>query len=357
MEVLKYLKTKSLEDLTEEFSIKVKKYTNGLAVLNYSQIDSPKYHPIVRECRGLIIDYVNLCPVSKTFKRFYNLNENVNDDFDFDGGFIAQEKADGSLVPVYFFDDEWHMGTRGTAFGEGTTSSGMTFREIFEGIIGTDINTFMKGRSIYYSYVFEMCSIHNKVVKLYEDGKIYLLAVQWIGDDIECINMAVDAVAKELNVHRPIDYDIDDIDDVVESFKDFEASEEGYVLIDSKFNRVKVKNPAYVDLHHLKGNGEITPKRIVGVIFRGETEEVLSYFPEYREFFEPKQEAYNRLVDDIETWWIFLNSLGDISQKDFALHIKDLHFKGILFSLRKGLTIQESFDKIGSSGKINLLGE
>ena len=53
-------------------------------------------------------------------------------------------------------------------------------------------------------------------------------------------------------------------------------------------------------------------------------------------------------------WWYKLKD-SDMSQKDFALSIKDYHFKGILFSMRKGLTMKESFDKIGSSGKINLL--
>jgi hypothetical protein len=29
--------------------------------------------------------------------------------------------------------------------------------------------------------------------------------------------------------------------------------DEGYVIVDANFNRVKVKKPAYVAVHHLKG--------------------------------------------------------------------------------------------------------
>lgn len=355
MKVLEYLENKTLEDLTEEFSIKVKDYPEfGIAVLNYSQIDSPKYHPIVRECRGLIIDYCKLQPVSKTFKRFFNLNENENDEFDFNNYFRAEEKADGSLMSVYFNYGKWHVATRGSAFAEGTTASGLSFKDIFETAIGTDVNTFMTDMDRGYSYIFEMCSIYNKVVKVYNDPKVYLLSIQCVANDKEWDHLYVDCVAKHLGVSRPIVYDIESVDDIHDTFNDFEPTEEGYVLIDSKKNRIKVKNPAYVDLHHMKGNGEITPKRISDVVFRGETEEILSYFPEYREMFEPWQESYDLLVDTVNMWWYKLKD-NDMSQKEFALAIKDCHFKGILFSMRKGDKIETIFNKISSKSKLMLL--
>jgi len=355
MKVLEYLKKHTLQDLTDEFAIKVKDYPElGIAVLNYNQIDSPKYHPIVQECRGLIINTVGLTLVSKTFKRFYNINENENDEFDFGGDFKVCEKADGSLMPVYHFNDSWHVGTRGSAFAEGTTASGLSFKEIFESAVGCDVNTLMTDMDRSFSYVFEMCSVHNKVVKLYKEPKVYLLAIQCLINDKEWDCLFVDNVAIHLGVHRPIRYEFDNIDDVHDSFRDFEPTEEGYVLVDKKRNRIKIKNPTYVDLHHMIGNGEITPKRIVDVVFRGETEEILTYFPEYREFFEPWQRAYDTIVRYINIWDMQLKK-QDLSQKDFALDIKDLNFKGVLFSMRKGLTLKESFDRIGSTGKVNLL--
>ena len=43
--------------LESEFGIQVKEYPEeGLYVFNYSQIESPKMHPIVMECRGLILN-------------------------------------------------------------------------------------------------------------------------------------------------------------------------------------------------------------------------------------------------------------------------------------------------------------
>ena len=354
MEVLKYLHKHSLYDLHVEYGIKIKEYPDHhLAVLNYNQIDSPKFHPIVRECRGLIIDYVHLIPVSRTFDRFFNLNEDVDDPFLWTEPFRVEEKADGSLMSVYFHYGKWRIASRGNAFAEGTTATGWSFHGTFESIIGTDINTFMKDQNNLLTFTFEMCSVHNKVVKLYEEAKLYLIGVHTISEG-ELNPWMIDFVAEDLGVHRPKVYKIKSVDGIHKSFEDFEATEEGYVLIDERGNRIKIKNPAYVDLHHLKGNGEITPKRITDVVFRGETEEVLGYFPEYRKFFEPWQNAYDLLIKKIDTKKHLIEN-ESLSQKEFALGVIPFHYSGVLFSLRKGLTLDESFAKIGSSGKVQLL--
>ena len=75
MHVQTYLRTHGLSKLTEELGIKVKSYPEeGLLVLNYSQIDSPKSHPVVMECRGLILD-MEFNVVSRSMCRFFNLGE------------------------------------------------------------------------------------------------------------------------------------------------------------------------------------------------------------------------------------------------------------------------------------------
>ena len=75
MNVQTYLRTFGLQKLTEELGIKVKIYEDeGLMVLNYHQIDSPKSHPVVMECRGLILD-TEFNVVSRSMDRFLNWGE------------------------------------------------------------------------------------------------------------------------------------------------------------------------------------------------------------------------------------------------------------------------------------------
>jgi hypothetical protein len=352
MEVLKYLETKPLDVLNEELGIKHKLYENGLCVLNYDQINSPKFNPIVKECRGLIIDTLSLRPVSRTFNRFFNLNEDPNDPFNPNRIKRIEEKADGSLMSVYWYDDQWHVASRGNAYAEGSTPYGKSFRDVFLEIIGISLNKFMANMPNEYSFTFEMCSIYNKVVKLYEIPVLYLLNAVEVNTGKEMDNELLDHYATVLSVKRPKTYDIH-FDHIHTSFKDFPATEEGYVIIDDDNNRVKVKNPTYVELHHLKGNGEITPKRITNVIFNGELEEVINYFPEYREFFEPYQAAYDLMVDEINQIWDTISKIDE--QKEFALTIKDLPYKSILFSMKKGLTFDEAIGKISTNGRLILL--
>jgi len=352
MEVLEYLRTNPVDDLAKKFGIKFKVYENGLCVLNYDQLNSPKFHPIVRECRGLIIDLFGLQPVSRTFDRFFNYNEDPNDPFDSELIKRAEEKVDGSLMSVYWHNAQWNIASRGNAYAEGKTPFGLSFHDIFMEIIDMPLDNFMENMFRDHSFTFELCSVYNKVVKLYEEPVLYLLNAVELRSGKEMDSWSLDCCAETLGVKRPKVYDIT-IDTVFKSFKNFPATEEGYVLMDENGNRVKIKNPAYVDLHHLKGNGEITPKRITGVVFRGETDEVLSYFPEYREFFEPYQQAYDLMVYEIGQIWSVVKDIDD--QKEFALQIQYVPYKSILFSMRKGLTFEEAVDKLSISGKVNIL--
>lgn len=63
MKVQEYLRDKNdplqaLAVLKEELGIRYKVYEeDGIVILDYDQIESPKTHPIVIECRSLILSY------------------------------------------------------------------------------------------------------------------------------------------------------------------------------------------------------------------------------------------------------------------------------------------------------------
>jgi tRNA splicing ligase len=98
LDVQKYLRQKSLSDLKQDLGIEHSIFSN-LVVLNYSQIDSPKNHPIVMECRGLILEQDTWNVVCYPFRRFFNAGEIENDSFDYRNAF-ALEKVDGTLISL-----------------------------------------------------------------------------------------------------------------------------------------------------------------------------------------------------------------------------------------------------------------
>ena len=92
---------KSFDDLKQEFGISCNIFDN-LICLTYSQIDSPKTAPIVRQCRGLILDKNTLDIVHYPFFRFYNFEEVLEERSKFNWSkAFALEKVDGSLCGVF----------------------------------------------------------------------------------------------------------------------------------------------------------------------------------------------------------------------------------------------------------------
>ena len=90
----------AFEQLTEQFAIKVKHYEDErIVLLDYHMIDSPKMHPIVIECRSLILQFDTFGVVSRKFDRFFNYGEALEyyEDFDLPRS-VIMEKADGSLI-------------------------------------------------------------------------------------------------------------------------------------------------------------------------------------------------------------------------------------------------------------------
>lgn len=117
MNVLKYLQTHTLEELSSTFGIKVKDYQHYIG-LNYSQIESPKSDPITIECRSLKLMKPinnNWIVASRSFDRFFNYGESPDQyaNFDFNEA-VIMEKVDGSIIPIWYnsVDNKWEISSR-----------------------------------------------------------------------------------------------------------------------------------------------------------------------------------------------------------------------------------------------------
>jgi hypothetical protein len=108
--------------------------------------------------------------------------------------------------------------------------------------------------------------------------------------------------------------------------------DEGFVVRDAKFRRVKVKSEQYVQWSHLKDGWSQT--RAWDVTINGEQEEVLAYFPEHA----AQLAEYRALLND----WSALVTLTYqriqriLEQKAFAAEATKTPYAATLFSLRQG---------------------
>lgn len=336
------------ELLTEQLGISVKEYEEeGLFVLNYSQFASPKTDPVVIECRGLIVDN-DLNPVCRPFDRFFNLGEalEITDQFDFTTADFY-EKADGSLVKVYYHNREWHVATRGTAFAESANYTGETFQNLIAKAFGCETIDELKERlkplAPNCTYCFEYTSPLNRIVTPYKVDEMVLLGVRRTISGIPIdgyagLTFAAEVFSRDLGLNvRPANrYRFNSREEMLEAVQSLPGLQEGFVGVDHKGNRVKIKSDVYVQVHRLRGDTLPTPKRISELVVTNETEEYLAYFPEDREMFQPYMDNFDKMCG--EAAMVFDTADAAESQKDFALQVKDYCFSGALFAARKNGT-------------------
>lgn len=338
--VQEYLKTKTLDELSAELGIKTVIHPNlPLVILNYDQIESPKTAPIVRECRGLVLNTTDYGLVAKSMHRFFNWGEVAEEmkDFDF-SDFCVQSKEDGSLVLLYHFQGEWHANTRGSFATDLMQFQNFTWRD---GICkALNIKTLSDLNGVlddHYTYVCEFVSPWNKIVRRYDQPALYLLTA--FSGVREATLEQVDVLARQANFLRPILYEFHSIEEIQAFLQEQGANDptfEGVVMRDCHGHRWKVKSATYLGLHRLKGEGDnlFNPKHLLPFVMSGEQDELLVYFPEVKQaFFQLKSEVQTMYGQMLEEW---LDHKDIVEQKDFALAIKDsTKFASVLFTVRK----------------------
>lgn len=330
-------------------------------VIDYDQIESPRFNHLVDHCRGIVVCQETLKVVCPTFKRFYNVGEDARteNEFDWDNSFCLS-KEDGSFIKVYYFDGKWRVGTRGTAFAQNTLFSytgeetTITYEELFLRTLKMNMDEFQDEcwkRLVIPGEVmfFELCAKENRVVTPYEKDTVFILGgFTLAGREVSNVELF-----EFRNAKYPTFFSMDSFDDVLKCARELKDLKEGFVLCDSSNRRLKVKSPVYVIAHHTRGT-VMTGKRAVDLILMNEHHEFLAVFDEYTEFF---MKFIDRMI------WLkndcirdFEDCCGLESQKDFAMAVKDKPYSGLLFSMRKGISFDNAWDALTTNSKYRLLG-
>lgn len=108
--------------------------------------------------------------------------------------------------------------------------------------------------------------------------------------------------------------------------------QEGFIVCDRNFNRIKLKSSEYVKLSHLRDGSSY--RKLLSVVINNESAEFLAYFQELQSLFDEITEQYSQLVALLEGEYEKYKDIG--VQKDFALTVKDFPYSGVLFALRSG---------------------
>lgn len=358
----------TLERLKSELGINYRVYEDdGIVILNYDQIESPKTHPFVIECRSLILYLSDWSIASKKFDRFYNLGEapNTLNDFDFKRACIL-EKVDGSLTGVWYnrITSRWEISTRSMAFAEGEHQIGGTFRQhilsAFEFDSEREFQVFCnESLQKSWTYVFEWISPLNRIVTPYEKSMMVLTAAY--STDLKYLHPCefdrLSAIFPNTRSVRFYDYSVESIDELRSSADSLSGLQEGYVVWDPESDkRQKVKSLKYMAVHAMRGETIIpSRKNILKLVLSGETSEVLIYFPEWKPLIEPCEVELEDMYESLRNTYEKVRDIVD--QKEFALSLKDYKYSPLLFTARRHNTEPKTiFDSLDISKQLKYFG-
>lgn len=285
---------------SDPYNLKISR--DGLYVMfKYNQLSSDFSNPIVREARGIIFREDNWKCVRRAFDKFFNYGEPNAAEIDWNTAKV-QTKIDGSLISAWFDDKKWHYSTNGTidAYKAPTGDIKLpTFGDVLEEAFrnnGITKEIFEQSASRLVCYTFELVSPQTRVVIPYEKPDLYFIGHRVMPMERE-MNPKESIVSEFFKTSK--EYDFHSAQDVIDAAKELPWDEEGYVVVDSDFNRVKIKSPAWLVAHYARSSNSISKESLIQVILDGEQEEFLVYANDYREELESVEREMEDFVKEL----------------------------------------------------------
>ena len=265
LEIQKFLRANenALEVLAEKpYSINIKQ-DGDLFLFKYG-IESAPREPMVHEARGLILDKANNWNIiCHPFHRFFNIDEvpaaEVSEPFH------VYSKEDGTLSLIWYYNNEWHFSTSGTI--NAMESKFWPLLQKALASYGMDWRQFTAALHIGTTYMYELCTVENRIVVPYHGYHLFYLG--------ERDANGIESFAPDPRTECVRVFDFSTLEDVRNGASLLPPTEEGYVVRDDDFNRIKVKNPEYFLLHRMANNG------CPDLWAADDLDELVSYFPEF----------------------------------------------------------------------------
>jgi hypothetical protein len=352
LHIQEYIKKHGIEKTIQDFKLKTREYENKI-LLKYDQLVSPTLmaKPEMQDCRGIILEKGTWKVLSLAFRKFFNSEEGNAHKIDWNTARVL-EKLDGTLIQAYWDEHKqtWFAGTTGTAEGEGEVNNklGTTFNDLFWETMKKYTNDKNTKLDKSFCYIFELTTPYNIVVKPHGESSVSLLTIRNVNTLEEVSYDELLKLGDKLGLPVVKSYDLNatNIGTILRTFENMIWHDEGYVVVDANFNRVKVKNPAYVAVHHLKGKA--AEHNILTIVKSNEIEEFGATFPERREELYKLKESYDKLTITLNELWEILKlvkpkNITPAEKKRFAMEVfkvcseKDLKsFTGLYFGLAEG---------------------
>lgn len=276
--------------------------------------------PEVQEARGIIIDTQTLDVACWPFRKFGNYGEYYADSIDWSTARV-QEKVDGSIMKLWNDGERWRVSTNSAITNDQPVRFGShSLTNLFwKAAEKQHLDTEVLDPS--ETYIFELVSPDNTIVIEYPETAIYHIGTR--------SNVTGEERNEDIGIMRPASYPLHSLDACIDAAGKLNAggkvSREGYVVVDGDWNRVKVKSPDYVAVHHLLS--EMSERKLIEAVLDGESDEIRSYYPQTEEAFGRYERAYARIIERTERRLGEFRSMWesvDHDRKTFAMNAKGM---------------------------------
>ena len=298
------------------------RHDDGLVLFKYSQYESDMSLRICQEARGIIFDEETLTPVCVPYFKFFNYGEENAADIDWATAQV-QEKVDGSLMKMFFWNGQWRLATNGTidAFkavvGDNDTNFGCLFVDALGGLLS--YYAMCEVLKVNYCYMFELVHPLSQVVIEYAAPAVYLHGQRNM-DTLE------EKTPNELPFClKPKNYGINDLFETLSLVSRLnDGAHEGVVVCDAHYNRIKMKTEEYLAQAKLANVGPLTAKNFARMFLNNNLDDYLAFASEMN------KERINQFMEKVKNINVELNSVIEFlnktefnSRKDIVFSIKE----------------------------------
>lgn len=361
--VQQFLENHTFRELQEQHGVYASFSQSGHKFsLNYDQIEAKESDPLAQECRGLVLSTEDGLPVFATgttgpdgkgvstrdltcpgktrilaypMKRFFNHGQGAAANIDWsDPNLALLEKLDGTLCIVYWdpFINQWCVATRSVPEADIPMDNGLfTFRTLFEKAVqdttGMTFESFTNSLAKTFTYCFELTTPYNRIVVNYQTCGITLLAVRNLDDlqELDPASMALVRVGNVLCIRAYTHMYMDELVNWVSSLNPLEH--EGVVVRDGKFNRIKVKNAAYVAYNKLHDRLGSSERNLMEFILLEKDDDIISALaPEIGVNMVKLKEGLQKSIHEHDLIWdmtkAYVDTVNPGSKKEFALAVQ-----------------------------------
>ena len=344
-----------IEHFLETFGVNAKKEKGPYGtywIFKYGMIIA-KWKPETIESRGAILHRGERYGIGREewmimswpFNKFFNQHEGkcpVFGDKTFNNKLVDMtfvEKSDGTCIQLWWdqFNNKWRVSTLGMLTTTKVSDfSEETFESLFWKTLGLKPENLTE-LSKDSTYIFELCSAENRIVTQYEEDTVYVLGRRNLRDG-NCISWdhPLKGYAKEphcVNLYNEGLRTLQECKDWVEAqakSDQYGKYPEGFVVYGSDNHPIaKMKNSAYLVLHHASGAGNLAHSLNCAIdsFWKGSIDDIWEVLPDpVRERIEVLKDWYSKKIVEIS------NSINEIrkveykpgkeGQKDYALAVQ-----------------------------------